>query len=40
MMMKQLLISCPDEVQMDDDVNGIEEDYIIAYELESCLDDG
>ena len=39
MMTKQVLNTCPDEMQMDDGVNGIEEDYIVASEHENCLDD-
>ena len=39
MMTKQVLNTCPDEKQMDDDVNGTEEDYVIASKHESRLDD-
>ena len=40
MMTKQVLNTCPDEMRMDNDVNGLEEDYVVASENENCLDDG
>ena len=39
MMMKQILNTCPDDMRIDDDVIGIEEDYFIASEYENCMDD-
>ena len=38
-MMKQVLNICSDDMRMDDDVIGIEEDYFIASEYESCYDE-
>ena len=39
MITKQISNACSDDMRIDDDVIGIEEDYFIASEYENCMDD-